>query len=84
MPRHDVFNIGALKAYFENVEFPCPRDELLQVARRHGASEPFMRALEELPKHNFQDVEEVHLFLNGELDMETVEGRNNNGRGPRH
>lgn len=84
MPRHDVFYLDALKTYFEQVEFPCLRDELLQAARRHQASEPFMRALEELPKHSFEDVEEVHQFLNGELDMETVERRSNQGRGTRH
>ncbi|MFU8803148.1 MAG: DUF2795 domain-containing protein [Bradymonadaceae bacterium] len=75
MARQDVFRLDALRAYFEDVDFPCQRDDLMHAARTKDASDPFMRALEELPKHAFKDVEEVHQFLNGELDMEKIERR---------
>jgi hypothetical protein len=79
MPRPEVFQLDALRYYFDDVEFPAQRDALLQAARRHNGSDPFMRALEDLPKHNFESVDEVCRFLNGDLDIETL-----GPRSPRH
>ena len=82
MSRQEVFKLDALEAFFDDVDFPCDRRDLITVARKKDASVPFVRALEELPRHQFKDVKEVQRFLNGELDVETMQERPERGAGP--
>lgn len=69
----EIFSLEGLKAYFGDLEFPCYRDDLISAALRKNAGDPFIRALEDLPKHRFSGIEEVQQFLHGEGDIEHSE-----------
>ena len=48
-----------LRRYLEGVDFAVNTDDLIAIAMNNGAPEEFIDQLEELPRKEFEDLEEV-------------------------
>jgi len=48
-----------LRRHFEGVDFAANTEDLIAIAMHNGAPEEFIDQLEELPRQEFEDLEEV-------------------------
>jgi hypothetical protein len=48
-----------LNAYFQTVDFPAHKDELMEAARAHGAEEKFIETLDRLEDREYNTFDEV-------------------------
>ncbi len=58
------FNKTAIRNFFGTADFPCHRDELIAMARDRQAGGPFIKALLQIPKKNYSNLEEIYAQLN--------------------
>ena len=63
MAKQGPFNKTTLRGLFGNMDYPVHRDELIAKARDKGSSEPFIQALQQIPKRNYSNVDEVYRYL---------------------
>lgn len=58
------FNKSTLNNMYSSCDFPVHRRELIEKARNNDMSPPFMKALQQLPKRDYSDVDDIHNELN--------------------
>lgn len=61
-----------LNEYFQDVDFPAHRDELVAAARKHKAEEEFVETLDQLPEREFGSFDEVMDFFGRKQAMGTM------------
>ena len=54
-----IRNRARLQRYLEGVDFAANTEDLIAIAMNNGAPEDFIDQLEELPRKEFEDLEEV-------------------------
>ena len=64
MAKRGPFNKSTLNHLYNNCNFPVHRRELIQKAHDKGMGAPFMKALQQMPKKEYSDVDEIHKVLN--------------------
>lgn len=55
-----------LTQFFAGVEFPAPKEELVQAARDNNAPEESIKRIEKLPEKEYQDLNDVQKSMMGE------------------
>lgn len=58
------FNKTAIRNFFGTADFPCHRDELISMARQKHAGGPFIKALQQIPKKNYSNLDDIYEQLN--------------------
>ena len=64
MTKRGPFNKSTLRNLYDNCDFPVHRRELIEKARDNHMGSPFMKALQQLPKKNYANLDEIHQTLN--------------------
>lgn len=64
MVKRGPFNKSTIRNLYDSCDFPVHRNELIERARQNHMGSPFMKALQQLPKKNYSNIDEIYQTLN--------------------